>query len=143
VVNILHLIFMISTVDNNICADDPMYAVELTHTFALEIEYQMKDGRSVDGVGSRHQMVPARRIINSSFGAEQGLYARATAANEATAANPEYSGVIFGCGGQLSLEVRDFASAYTSFLKAFTAFESSGSEKKIDCIKCVGAFFGL
>eukprot|EP01043_Picozoa_sp_COSAG02_P013006 COSAG02_NODE_513_length_20826_cov_323.015246_17_plen_491_part_00 len=98
--------------------DDPMYATELTHTFALEIVQKRKF------TGSKTKL--------------SDLYTRAKACNEASTANPEHSGVIHECGGDLSMAVRDYDEAYTLFLAAFSDFEASGHDDKIVCIKkCV------
>ena len=68
------------------------------------------------------------------------LHRRAQIAEQSCAANPEYSAVVFDYGGRLALAARDFAGAYSAFLEAFKAFESSGSPRKIGCIKlCVVA----
>ena len=100
--------------------DDPMYATELTHTFALEIarNRQQKVG------GTTHVLLD--------------LYQRATACNEASTANPEHSGVIHECGGDIAMAARDYDKAYTLFLAAFSDFESAGNDQKITCVKkCV------
>jgi hypothetical protein len=103
--------------------DDPMYATELTHTFALEIT-QLSKSAAAGGSGSKAALAD--------------LYKRAKACNEASTANPEHSGAIHECGGDLAMAVRDYDRAYTLFLAAFSDFEASGNDEKIACIKkCV------
>lgn len=102
--------------------DDPMYATELTHTFALEI--MQVHSSAVGLAGSKSKLAD--------------LYKRAKACNEASTANPDHSGVIDECGGDLAMALRDYDSAYTLFLTAFSNFEASGNEEKVVCIqKCV------
>eukprot|EP01047_Picozoa_sp_COSAG01_P035008 COSAG01_NODE_2658_length_7302_cov_4.298626_10_plen_109_part_00 len=60
---------------------------------------------------------------------------QAKACNDASTPNPEYSGVILACGGELAMEARRHGEAYTLFLAAFSHFENAGHASKLECVK--------
>jgi hypothetical protein len=142
--------------------DDPMYATELTHTFALEIALERTRQAAAAAAQGGASSAPApasssladlyRRAKVSQNGYLLSRRARhvpatapqygsrlAQACNDASTANPEYSGVILACGGQLAMEARRHGEAYTLFLAAFSHFENAGHASKLECVKrCAG-----